>query len=187
MATLYIKNMVCDRCIMVVQSELKKLDVQTENVTLGKVALKQELSDDQIKMLNENLLARGFEVIDDKKSQIIEGIKNVIIELVHYQDSETKNNLSDILSNKLQHDYNYLSNLFSEVESTTIEKYFIAQKIEKVKELLGYDELSLSEIADSLNYSSVAYLSNQFKKVTGLTPSQFKQIKEDKRTPLDEV
>lgn len=179
--------MVCDRCIMVVQSELKKLDIQTENVTLGKVALKQELSDDQIKMLNENLLARGFEVIDDKKSQIIEGIKNVIIELVHYQDSETKNNLSDILSNKLQHDYNYLSNLFSEVESTTIEKYFIAQKIEKVKELLGYDELSLSEIADSLNYSSVAYLSNQFKKVTGLTPSQFKQIKEDKRTPLDEV
>jgi YesN/AraC family two-component response regulator len=171
----------------VVQSELKKLDIQTENVTLGKVALKQELSDDQIKMLNENLLARGFEVIDDKKSQIIEGIKNVIIELVHYQDSETKNNLSDILSNKLQHDYNYLSNLFSEVESTTIEKYFIAQKIEKVKELLGYDELSLSEIADSLNYSSVAYLSNQFKKVTGLTPSQFKQIKEDKRTPLDEV
>ena len=187
MATLYIKNMVCDRCIMVVQSELKKLDIQTENVTLGKVALKQELSDDQIKMLNENLLARGFEVIDDKKSQIIEGIKNVIIELVHYQDSETKNNLSDILSNKLQHDYNYLSNLFSEVESTTIEKYFIAQKIEKVKELLGYDELSLSEIADSLNYSSVAYLSNQFKKVTGLTPIQFKQIKEDKRTPLDEV
>ncbi|MFD2904928.1 helix-turn-helix domain-containing protein [Sphingobacterium anhuiense] len=187
MATLYIKNMVCGRCIMVVQSELKKIDVQTENVTLGKVALKQELSDDQIKMLNENLLARGFEVIDDKKSQIIEGIKNVIIELVHYQDSETKNNLSDILSNKLQHDYNYLSNLFSEVESTTIEKYFIAQKIEKVKELLGYDELSLSEIADSLNYSSVAYLSNQFKKVTGLTPSQFKQIKEDKRTPLDEV
>ncbi len=187
MATLYIKNMVCDRCIMVVQSELKKLDIQTENVTLGTVALKQELSDDQIKMLNENLLARGFEVIDDKKSQIIEGIKNVIIELVHYQDSETKNNLSDILSNKLQHDYNYLSNLFSEVESTTIEKYFIAQKIEKVKELLGYDELSLSEIADSLNYSSVAYLSNQFKKVTGLTPSQFKQIKEDKRTPLDEV
>jgi len=172
---------------MVVQSELKKLDIQTENVTLGTVALKQELSDDQIKMLNENLLARGFEVIDDKKSQIIEGIKNVIIELVHYQDSETKNNLSDILSNKLQHDYNYLSNLFSEVESTTIEKYFIAQKIEKVKELLGYDELSLSEIADSLNYSSVAYLSNQFKKVTGLTPSQFKQIKEDKRTPLDEV
>lgn len=187
MATLYIKNMVCDRCIMVVQSELEKLDIQTENVTLGKVALKQELSDDQIKMLNENLLARGFEVIDDKKSQIIEGIKNVIIELVHYQGSETKNNLSDILSNKLQHDYNYLSNLFSEVESTTIEKYFIAQKIEKVKELLGYDELSLSEIADSLNYSSVAYLSNQFKKVTGLTPSQFKQIKEDKRTPLDEV
>jgi YesN/AraC family two-component response regulator len=179
--------MVCDRCIMVVQNELNKLDLQPEDVTLGKVSVKQELSDDQLTTLNENLLARGFELIDDKKSQIIEGIKNVIIDLVHYQDSETKNNLSDILSNKLQHDYNYLSNLFSEVESTTIEKYFIAQKIEKVKELLGYDELSLSEIADSLNYSSVAYLSNQFKKVTGLNPSQFKQIKEDKRTPLDEV
>lgn len=187
MATLYIKNMVCDRCIMVVQNELNKLNLQPEDVTLGKVYVKQELSDDQIKTLNENLLAKGFELIDDKKSQIIEGIKNVIIDLVHYQDSETKNNLSDILSNKLQHDYNYLSNLFSEVERTTIEKYFIAQKIEKVKELLGYDELSLSEIADSMNYSSVAYLSNQFKKVTGLTPSQFKQIKENRRKPLDEV
>ncbi|KKX47548.1 AraC family transcriptional reguator [Sphingobacterium sp. IITKGP-BTPF85] len=129
----------------------------------------------------------GFEVIDDKKCRIIERIKNIIIELVHNRDSDIKTNLSDVLSNKLHHDYNYLSNLFSEVEGTTIEKYFIAQKIEKVKELLVYDELSLSEIAFRLNYSSVAYLSNQFKKVTGLTPSHFKQIKEDKRKPLDEV
>jgi len=107
--------------------------------------------------------------------------------LVHHQDNGLKSNLSDVLSDKLNHDYNYLSNLFSEVEGTTIEKYFIAQKVEKVKELLVYDELSLSEIALRLNYSSVAYLSNQFKKVTGLTPSHFKQIREDKRKPLDQV
>ena len=126
-------------------------------------------------------------MIDDKKSRIIEKIKNIIIDLVHHQDNEAKTNLSDVLSNELHHDYNYLSNLFSEVEGTTIEKYFIAQKIERVKELLVYDELSLSEIAFQLNYSSVAYLSNQFKKTTGLTPSHFKQIKEEKRKPLDEV
>ena len=114
-------------------------------------------------------------------------IKNIIIDLVHHQDGEIKYNLSDVLNSKIHHDYNYLSNLFSEIEGTTIEKYFIAQKIEKVKELLVYDELSLSEIAFRLNYSSVAYLSNQFKKVTGLTPSYFKQIREDKRKPLDKV
>src|SRR5690606_28337477 len=133
------------------------------------------------------LILLGFEVIDDRKSLIIEKIKNIIIDLVHHQDNDTKSNLSDVLSSKLHHDYNYLSNLFSEIEGTTIEKYFIAQKIEKVKELLVYDELSLSEIAFRLNYSSVAYLSNQFKKVTGLTPSHFKQIREDKRKSLDEV
>jgi YesN/AraC family two-component response regulator len=140
--------------------------------------------DDLVEKLLESL---GFEIIDDKKSRIIEKIKNTIIDLVHHQDNDVKINLSDVLSDKLHHDYNYLSNLFSEVEGTTIEKYFIAQKVEKVKELLVYDELSLSEIANRLNYSSVAYLSNQFKKVTGLTPSHFKQIKEDKRKPLDKV
>jgi AraC-like DNA-binding protein len=129
----------------------------------------------------------GFELIDDKKSRIIEKIKNTIIQLVHHQDSGLKNNLSEVLSSELHHDYNYLSNLFSEIEGTTIEKYFIAQKIERVKELLVYDQLSLSEIAFQLNYSSVAYLSNQFKKVTGLTPSHFKQIKENKRKPLDQL
>jgi YesN/AraC family two-component response regulator len=129
----------------------------------------------------------GFQVIDDKKSRMIEKIKNVIIDLVHHQDNDAKTNLSDVLSDALHHDYNYLSNLFSDIEGTTIEKYFIAQKVEKIKELLVYDELSLSEIADRMNYSSVAYLSNQFKKVTGLTPSHFKQIREDKRKPLDKV
>ena len=187
MTTLFIKNMVCNRCIMVVQNELDKLRLDVKNIKLGEVTLGKELTDEQKKNFEEVLTSLGFELIDDKKSRIIEKIKNIIIELVHHQDNDTKNNLSDVLSSKLHHDYNYLSNLFSEIENTTIEKYFIAQKIEKVKELLVYDELSLSEIAFRLNYSSVAYLSNQFKKVTGLTPSHFKQIREDKRKPLDEV
>lgn len=181
------KNMVCDRCIMVVQDQLEKLGIETKSVKLGEVVTAQELKLEKRQQLEASLEALGFHLIDNKKSRIIEQVKNVIIDLVHYQNNEAKINLSDILSQHLDLDYNYLSNLFSEVEGVTIEKYFIAQKIEKVKELLVYDELSLSEIAYRLNYSSVAYLSNQFKKVTGLTPSHFKQIKEDKRKPLDKV
>lgn len=187
MDTLYIKNMVCNRCIMVVQNELDKLRLKTKSVKLGEVIFDKELTNEEKSNFSDALLPLGFEVINDKKSRIIEKIKNKIIDLVHNQDNDTKNNLSDVLSSQLHQDYNYLSNLFSEVEGTTIEKYFIAQKIEKVKELLVYDELSLSEIAFRLNYSSVAYLSNQFKKVTGLTPSYFKKIKEEKRKPLDKV
>lgn len=179
--------MVCNRCIMVVQQELEKLGLDVKSVTLGEVTLGKEPTAEEKKHIDEVLIPLGFQVIDDKKSRIIEKIKNIIIDLVHHHDNDTKTNLSERLSRELHHDYNYLSNLFSEVEGTTIEKYFIAQKIEKVKELLVYDELSLSEIAFRLNYSSVAYLSNQFKKVTGLTPSHFKQIKEDKRKPLDKV
>ncbi|RDC54082.1 AraC family transcriptional regulator [Pedobacter chinensis] len=187
MNTIFIKNMVCDRCIMVVQNELEKLGLDAKNIKLGEVILSKEITSLEKENLSKTLEPLGFEVIDDKKGRIIEKIKNIIIDLVHHQDSDVKTNLSDVLSDKLHHDYNYLSNLFSEVEGTTIEKYFIAQKVEKVKELLVYDELSLSEIANRLNYSSVAYLSNQFKKVTRLTPSHFKQIKEDKRKPLDKV
>ncbi|MGC4232638.1 MAG: AraC family transcriptional regulator [Niabella sp.] len=187
MSTLFIKNMVCNRCIMVVQHELDKLGIEAKNIKLGEVTLEKELTSKERNALDKALVPLGFQVIDDKKSRIIEKIKNVIIDLVHHQDNNTKTNLSEVLSSELHHDYNYLSSLFSEVEGTTIEKYVIAQKIEKVKELLVYDELSLSEIAFQLNYSSVAYLSNQFKKVTGLTPSHFKQIKADKRKPLDEV
>ena len=187
MNTIFIKNMVCDRCIIVVQNELEKLGLDAKNIKLGEVILSKEITSLEKENLSKTLEPLGFEVIDDKKGRIIEKIKNIIIDLVHHQDSDVKTNLSDVLSDKLHHDYNYLSNLFSEVEGTTIEKYFIAQKVEKVKELLVYDELSLSEIANRLNYSSVAYLSNQFKKVTGLTPSHFKQIKEDKRKPLDKV
>ena len=187
MATLFIKNMVCNRCIMVVQNELDKLGLVAKDVKLGEITLEKEPNPGQKDSLEKALAPLGFEIIDNKKSRLIENIKTIIISLVHHQDSESKTNLSEVLSSQLHHDYNYLSNLFSEVEGKTIEKYFIAQRIEKVKELLVYDELSLSEIAHRLNYSSVAYLSNQFKKVTGLTPSHFKKIRRDKRKPLDEV
>ncbi len=179
--------MVCNRCIMVVKNELEKLGIQPLFITLGEVELKNNLSDFEKLNLNKHLKTFGFELIDDKKSRLIVQIKSYIIEIIHQQNSELNSNLSDYLSSKLHHDYSYVSNLFSEVEGTTIEKYFIAQKIEKVKELLVYDELSLSEIAFRMNYSSVGYLSNQFKKVTGLTPTHFKNIKENKRKPLDEV
>ena len=187
MGTLFIKNMVCDRCVLVVAGELKKIGINAQKITLGEVTLEKELTADQKEQLHQALLDLGFEPIDSKKGRIIEKIKTVIINMVHHSDHDEKTNLSDLLSKALHHDYNYLSNLFSEVEGITIEKYFIAQKIEKVKELLVYDELSLSEIALRMNYSSVAYLSNQFKKVTGLTPSHFRQIREEKRKPLDKV
>lgn len=184
---LYIKNMVCDRCKMVVRSELEKLGITALNVDLGEVTLNSPLSDLQKIQIQKTLDPIGFEVIDDKKSRLIEQIKTLIIELVHYNNNDLKINLSDYLSEKLHHDYNYISNLFSEIEGSTIEKYFIAQKIEKVKELLVYDELTLNEIAFRLNYSSTAHLSSQFKKITGLTPSHFKAIKTNKRNSLDKV
>lgn len=184
---LYIKNMVCSRCKMVVKSELEKAGLEPVSVELGEVEIKEDTIDGVKDQLLVSLQALGFDLIDDKRSRVIERIKNVIIDQVHYHDNHAKNNLSDVLSAELHYDYNYLSNLFSEVEGTTIEKYFIAQKIEKVKELLVYDELTLSEIAFRLNYSSVAYLSNQFKKVTGLTPSHFRQVGRNKRKTLDEV
>lgn len=184
---LYIKNMVCNRCIMVVKNELEKLGFQPLHISLGEATLQNDLTESEKITIDNQLKTFGFELIDDKKSRLIGQIKTYIIKLIHQNTTELKTNLSDYLSSTLHHDYTYLSNLFSEVEGTTIEKYFIAQKIEKVKELLVYDELSLSEIAFQMNYSSVGYLSNQFKKVTGLTPTHFKNIKEIKRIPLDEV
>lgn len=179
--------MVCNRCVMMVRSALQNLGLDVCEVVLGEATLNQKITPTDKHKIVDVLTPLGFELIDDKRSRIIEKVKNIIIDLAHHQNSELKENLSDLLSRKLNHDYSYLSNLFSDVEGTTIEKYFIAQKIEKVKELLVYDELTLSEIAYQLNYSSVAYLSNQFKKVTGLTPSHFKKIKENRRTPLDKV
>lgn len=184
---LHIKNMVCNRCKMVVKNELEQLGFSPVSVELGEVELAQTLSPAQKELVKQKLKTFGFDLIDDKKSRLIEQIKTSLITLVHQHNNELKVNLSDYLSHILSHDYNSLSNLFSEVEGTTIEKFFIVQKIEKVKELLVYDELSLSEIAHLMNYSSVAYLSNQFKKVTGLSPSHFKNIGSVKRKPLDEV
>ncbi len=184
---LYIKNMVCNRCKMVVKDELIKFGVHPETVELGEVEITEQLTSQKKNELNNILQSFGFELIDDKKSRLIEKIKNIVVELVHYSEDQLKTTFSQHLSEKLHHDYNYLSNLFSQVEGVTIEKYFIAQKIEKVKELLKYDELSLSEIADRLGYSSLAYLSNQFKKQTGLTPTFYKSLKQNKRTSLDNV
>lgn len=172
---------------MVVDEMLRRLGFDPVSVTLGEVILAEELTDVKLAELKEALQATGFELIDDKRSRLIEQVKSVIIELVHHKNNMLKTNQSDYISVKTNHDYGYISSLFSEIENTTLEKYFIAQKIERVKELLVYDEMNLNEIADVLNYSSAAHLSAQFKKVTGLTPSHFKQIKEKKRKPLDKV
>lgn len=184
---LYIKHMVCDRCIMVVRSLLPTLGIPYISVELGEITLLEKVDEKKKEALNKALEELGFSLIDNKRVRLIEQIKKTIIELVHYQNNDLRINLSDYLCDKLHHDYAYLSNLFSEVEGTTIEKFFIAQKIERVKELLVYDELSLGEIAFMLHYSSTAHLSSQFKKVTGLTPSHFKQIKENKRKSLDKI
>lgn len=179
--------MVCQRCKAAVSQLLKQLNIPVQSVELGEVQLQQELTADQLLKLKNSLEALGFELLDDKKSKAIEKIKTAIVELVHHSDGELKTNLSQYISSLLHQDYNYLSNLFSATEGTTIEKYFIAQRIEKAKELLLYDELSLSQIADRLGYSSVAYLSNQFKKVTGLTPTYFKTLKTTQRKNLDNL
>lgn len=184
---LHIKNMVCNRCIMVVRDQLTKLGLKPDFVELGKIGFKDAITSQQKDLIKKVLEPLGFELIDDKRIRLIEQVKNAIIELVHGKNSHLNINLSDYLVDKIHHDYSYISSLFSETENTTVEKYFIAQKIERVKELLVYDELTLNEIADLLNYSSTAHLSAQFKKVTGLTPSHFKKIKENKRKPLDEV
>jgi AraC-like DNA-binding protein len=185
---LAIKNMVCSRCIMAVTAIFEQHQLKPTSVSLGEVNLIQnEISTDNLQLLNTDLLKIGFEIIEDKKRRIIEKIKNTIIEHVHHFDDNIKLNLSHLLSQKLNYDYNYLSNLFSEVENTTIEKYFIIQKIERVKELLVYDELSISQIADRLDYSSGAYLSSQFKKITGFTPTFYKTLKENKRIKIEEL
>jgi len=179
--------MVCSRCIMVVKSEFEKLGLPAIAVELGEVELEYNITETQKDILLQNLQNLGFDLIDDKKTKTVERIKNLIVDLVHHKNNDLKINLSEYLSENLNHDYNSLSNLFSEVENTTIEKYFISQKIEKVKELLVYNEHSLSEIADILNYSNVAHLSNQFKKITGFTPTSFKQSKDKMRIQLENL
>jgi len=184
---LYIKNMVCNRCKMAVEAELAKAGLHAIAVELGEVEITGDLDRPALETLNTSLKHLGFELIDNRKATIIEKIKTTLIHFLDDDKGESNINLSALLSAKLHYDYTYLSNLFSEVEGTPIEKYFINLKIEKVKELLVYDELSLSEIAYRLGYSSVAHLSGQFKKVTGLTPSFYKSLKEHKRKNIDEL
>ena len=184
---LYIKYMVSLRCKMLVKDELKKLGIDFVSIDLGVIEIRGHISDDQRKTFKENLKKAGLELLDDKRNILVEKIKSVIVEMIHYSDELPKVNDSDYISEKLGYDYTYLSNTFSEVKGITIQQYIIMHKIERVKELLLYDELTLTEIAWQLHYSSVAHLSNQFKKVTGLTPTYFKEIKEKRMKNLEEI
>lgn len=179
--------MVCPRCILAVQSVMEKRDVDIVHIQLGEVTTKGNISADELKLLKQDLSALGFELLDDDQQKLIEEIKVIIIEQVHYGNNSGKILFSDLLMQKLHRDYSYLSKLFSATEGVTIEHYTIMQKIEKAKELLSYDQLNLSEIAFRLGYSSVAHLSAQFKKMTGLTPSQFKLQGINLRKPIDNL
>ncbi len=185
---LKIKNMVCPRCIKVVKEELEKLGHEVKDIKLGEVNIAGQISENQLSKVKDALMKNGFKLIDNKKSKIIENIKTEVINIIHHsKEFDKRLNISDHLAKELSMDYSYLSNLFSSVEGITIEKYMILQKIEKVKELLVYDELNLNEISFQLGYSSVQHLSSQFKKVSGLTPSYYKKIKDHKRTSLDKI
>ena len=179
--------MVSLRCKMVVKEELKKLGLHFIVVDLGEIEIMEDISEDQRDNLKTALLDSGLELMDDKKAVLIEKVKSVIIEMVHYADELPKINYSDYISEKLKYDYTYLSNLFSEVKGITIQQFIIYHKIERVKELLLYDELNLTEISYRMQYSSVAHLSNQFKKITGLTPSEFRHLKDRHRNPIEEL
>ena len=179
--------MVSNRCKMVVKDQLKKLGLHYIVVDLGEVEIMENLTTDLRDELKYMLHECGLELMDDRKSVLIGKIKNAVIEMVHYSDEMIKMNFSDYLSEKLNHDYTYLANLFSEVQGITIEHFIISHKIERIKELIIYDELNITEIAWKMNYSSVAHLSNQFKKVTGLSPSHFKKLKDKRRSPIEEI
>jgi AraC-like DNA-binding protein len=179
--------MVSNRCKMAVKEELRKLNLHFILVDLGEIEIMENLSKEELELFKIGLIATGLELMDDKKAVLIEKIKNVIIEMVHHSDEVLKVNFSDYLSEKLNHDYTYLANLFSEVQGTTVEQFIISHKIERIKELIIYGELNITEIAWKMNYSSVAHLSNQFKKMTGLSPSHFRNLKDKRRTPIEEI
>jgi AraC-like DNA-binding protein len=179
--------MVSNRCKMAVKDALRELGLHFILVDLGEVDIMENISMEQRGQLKTALLDSGLELMDDKRAVLIEKIKNAIVEMVHHSDELIKVNFSEFLSGKLNHDYTYLANLFSEVQGTTIEQFIISHKIERIKELIIYDELNITEIAWKMNYSSVAHLSNQFKKMTGLTPSHFKQLKVKRRSPIEEI
>lgn len=184
---LYIKNMVSLRCKLIVKDELEKLGIHYGAVNLGEILLQRHLTQNLHDTLNTDLKRWGLEIIDSKKAILIERIKNVVIETIHYSEEALRINFSDYLSEKLKHDYTYLANLFSEVTGSTIQHFIITHKIERVKELLLYHELNLTEIAYKLHYSSVGHLSNQFKKITGLTPSFFIKLKHKKLKNLESI
>ncbi|MFO7573748.1 MAG: helix-turn-helix transcriptional regulator [Bacteroidales bacterium] len=184
---LFIKNMVCTRCIMVVKAELNKLGLHYSRVELGEAEIMEEIPETQFKLLDSSLKESGLELMNDRQTILVEMIKTTIIDLIHSDQTDLKINLSDHLSEKLNHNYTYLSNLFSKIKGTTIEKFYLSHKIERVKELLIYDELNLTEIAYKMHYSSVAHLSNQFKKMTGLTPSHYKNLRHKKRIMLGDL
>lgn len=179
--------MVSVRCKMAVKEALKKLGLHFIVVDLGEVEIMENISPKQREEVKAALLGSGLELMDDKRAVLIEKIKNAIVEMIHHSEENIKVNFSDYLSEKLHHDYTYLANLFSEVQGTTIEQFVISHKIERIKELIIYGELNITEIAWKMNYSSVAHLSNQFKKMTGLSPSHFKQMKDKRRNPIEEV
>jgi AraC-like DNA-binding protein len=188
MEKIHIKNMVCSRCVQVVQNILQQQGLPYQAVRLGEADLKTPLSEEEITKLKKALEQEGFQLLDDTRSQLIEKVKHIIIQLIHRQEEVViPVKLSVLLEEKTAVDYTYLSSLFSETEGTTIEKYLIAQRVERAKELLTYDELSLGQIADQLGYSSTAHLSTQFKQITGMTPSRFKKIASDLRKPLDQL
>jgi AraC-like DNA-binding protein len=184
---LYIKNMVSHRCKLKVEEELNNLYLPFLRVDLGVLETAEAIDDNRLELLKQNLAVSGLEIVDDRKMILVEKIKTIIIELVHYTDEMPKITYSDYISEKLNLDYTYLSNVFSEVKGTTIQQYIIDNKIERVKELLLYDELNLTKIAILLNYSSVAHLSTQFKKVTGFTPSVFKKSKRIRNKNLENI
>ncbi len=184
---IYVKYMVSLRCKMMVKAELEKLGILYKTIDLGTVETSENINDEQWEKLKNNLLKSGLELLDNKKSILIEKIKNVITEMIHYSDELPNVNYSEYISEKLDYDYTYLANTFSEVKGITIQQYIIINKIEKVKELLLYDELNLTEISIKLHYSSVAHLSNQFKKITGLTPSFYKQLKKKRMRNLENM
>ena len=184
---LYIKYMLSTRCKIVVKDILKGMGLHFVIVDLGEVEIMESLDNDQLEELKSALLQSGLELMDNKKAILIERIKNAIIEMVHHSNEGLKVNFSSFISEKLNHDYTYMANLFSEVQGTTIEQFTIAHKVERVKELIIYGELNITEIAWKMNYSSVAHLSNQFKKMTGLSPSHFKQLKDKTRRSLEEI
>jgi AraC-like DNA-binding protein len=179
--------MLSNRCKMAVKDVLKQLGLHFIIVDLGEVEVMENPDNDMLEALKLALSESGFELMDNKKAILIERIKNTIVEMVHHSNEGLKINFSNYLSEKLHHDYTYMANLFSEVQGSTIEQFMIAHKIERIKELIIYGELNITEIAWKMNYSSVAHLSNQFKKMTGLSPSQFKQLKEKTRSPIEDV